>query len=298
VRELSHLMERVTLLSSETIIDHQVLERLCLPQPEPAPQMLSLAVGGDAAPLDEPACIRQALLHAEGNVMRTARLLGISRGALRYRMRQYGIDPANCKDLGQLFGSFSRGTIAPPTLLAIRGRIASLVDSEDAARHPPASQARTELEPCWEQRPATVLEISLTFPSAEGPAIPHDDPWALVSHWEQCIVRQLTRFGGIILQRSTAVFPTLFGVHGTLEQLPQRTVQPALAIRHAITDMTRSEVREARVELRMAAHQGIALVDVQTYNPKTRVLPMADVMTLPLRLLGDAAPGEILLSPR
>ena len=37
VRELSHLMERVTLLSSETIIDPQVLERLCLPQPETRP---------------------------------------------------------------------------------------------------------------------------------------------------------------------------------------------------------------------------------------------------------------------
>jgi two-component system response regulator AtoC len=39
VRELGHLMERVTLLSPETIIDPQTLERLCLPQLCPAPQL-------------------------------------------------------------------------------------------------------------------------------------------------------------------------------------------------------------------------------------------------------------------
>ena len=68
-------MERVTLLSPETIIDPQTLERLCLPRSEPAPQMQAAPSGGDAAPLDEPARIWQTLLQAEGNVMRAARLL-------------------------------------------------------------------------------------------------------------------------------------------------------------------------------------------------------------------------------
>ena len=93
--------------------------------------MVSSLGGGNAGLLDEPDSIRQALLQAEGNVMRTARLLGISRGALRYRMRQYGIDPAHCKGLGQLFSSISRATTASPTLLPVRAwkRLTSLVDS-------------------------------------------------------------------------------------------------------------------------------------------------------------------------
>ena len=48
----------------------------------------------------------------------------------------------------------------------------------------------------------------------------------------------------------------------------------------------------------MAVHQGQALVDVQTRKSTARVLPTADTMTLILRLLGDAAPGELLLSPQ
>ena len=40
VRELSHLMERVTLLSPETVVAPESLERLCLPRlgaPQPPP---------------------------------------------------------------------------------------------------------------------------------------------------------------------------------------------------------------------------------------------------------------------
>ena len=58
-----------------------------------------------------------------------------------------------------------------------------------------------------------VLAISLTFSAAEGLEIPPDDPWTVVAHWEQCIVRQLTGFGGIVLQRSPLMFIAAFGVH-------------------------------------------------------------------------------------
>jgi two-component system, NtrC family, response regulator AtoC len=303
VRELSHLMERVMLLSSEAIIGPEVLERLYLPQSEPVPQLVSPPVGGNVAPLDEPASIRQALLQAEGNVMRTARLLGISRGALRYRMRKYDIDPASCKDLGQLVDSLSWGTIAPPTVLPIRGwtRIANRVDSKDSASYPSVSQAQPKLEPRWEQRPVAVLAISLIYSAAEDLQTTHSDPcdpWTLVARWGQHIVRQLAGFGGIALQRAPSMFIAAFGVHGSLEQLPHHAVQAALAIRRVVAEMTRSCATEVGVEVRMAVHQGIALVDVQTRKSTARVLPTADTMTLILKLLGDTAAGEILLSPQ
>jgi len=300
VRELSHLMERVTLLSPETIIGSQTLEGLCLPRPGPAPQTQAAPSGGDVGPLDEPARIARTLLQAEGNVMRAARLLGISRGALRYRMRRYGIECPRRKDPGRPSSLLPQDTILPVAPLPLRRwkRIASLPDSEDTAGQPPASQAQPRLTPCWEQTPVVLLAISLTFAAGEGLEITPDDPWTVVAHWEQSIVRQLTGFGGIVLQRSPSMFIAAFGVHETLEQLLPRTVQAALAIRHAVAEMRRADATKVGVEVRTAVHTGMALVDVQTPNSTARVLPMADALTLTLRLLGDAAPGEILLSPQ
>ena len=95
-----------------------------------------------------------------------------------------------------------------------------------------------------------VLAISLTFSAAEGLELPHDDPWTVVADWEQCIVRQLTGFGGIILQQSPSLFTAAFGVRRTLEPLPQHAVQAALAVRHSVAEMTRSEVESAGMEVR------------------------------------------------
>jgi two-component system, NtrC family, response regulator AtoC len=91
VRELSHLLERVTLLSTDAVVSAPTLEELCLPQPQPAVRAGAVPPGSGAEPLDEPARIRQALGQTGGNVVRAAQLLGISRGTMRYRMRQYGI---------------------------------------------------------------------------------------------------------------------------------------------------------------------------------------------------------------
>jgi tetratricopeptide (TPR) repeat protein len=102
VRELSHLMERVTLLSAEAILAPETLERLCLPRPALSPRPESAPAGGELEPLDEPARIRQALIQAEGNAMRAARLLGLSRSALRYRLRRYGIERPGLEALARL----------------------------------------------------------------------------------------------------------------------------------------------------------------------------------------------------
>jgi two-component system, NtrC family, response regulator AtoC len=91
VRELSHLMERVTLLHPEVVLDASSIERLCLGQPQPVAPVGEGTAQGDSEPQEEPTRIRQALIQSGGNVVRAARLLGLSRDAVRYRMRQYGI---------------------------------------------------------------------------------------------------------------------------------------------------------------------------------------------------------------
>jgi hypothetical protein len=44
-------------------------------------------------------------------------------------------------------------------------------------------------------------------------------------------VAKVQGFGGVVLQRSPALLLVVFGVPQTLEQLPQRAVQAALALR-------------------------------------------------------------------
>src|SRR5919198_1428222 len=83
------MMERVTLLSAETIIGPETLQRLCLPQPS-APPKSPLSRADREVP-EEDARIAQALRLTGGNVVRAARLLGLSRDAVRYRMRKYGL---------------------------------------------------------------------------------------------------------------------------------------------------------------------------------------------------------------
>jgi hypothetical protein len=54
--------------------------------------------------------------------------------------------------------------------------------------------------------------------------------------------------------------------------LPQHAVEAALAIRRLVAEMRRSDAKEAAVEVRMAVHQGIALVDAQTRKSTAHVL--------------------------
>ena len=92
VRELSHLLERVVLLEPATVIDPESLARLCLPPPGPAlPPPRSLTSRPDE-PLNEPERLADALRQSRGNLAQAARLLGMSRGGLRYRLHKSGLD--------------------------------------------------------------------------------------------------------------------------------------------------------------------------------------------------------------
>ena len=153
VRELSHLMERVTLLSPETMVAPESLERLCLPRlgtpqpPESAP------IDGETDLLDEPTRIRQALVQAEGNVMRAARLLGLGRGALRHRMRRYGIVVPSREDLTHAAGSSAAEEELRPTSAAVaeertgRGAINAAGQCHGHARRPSRTDHRLGLGP-------------------------------------------------------------------------------------------------------------------------------------------------------
>jgi len=92
IRELSHLMERATLLIRESVLEGAMMERLSLSRPSPSGQPGAGLPYIEGESTEESARIREALTRAGGNVAQAARLLGLGRDALRYRMRRYGIE--------------------------------------------------------------------------------------------------------------------------------------------------------------------------------------------------------------
>src|SRR5439155_17752187 len=137
---------RVTLLSAEAVVTAATLEQLCLPRPLHVVQSGAPSVRGEAESQDESAWIRQSLSQTGGNVVQAARLLGISRGALRYWMRRHGIGRPRLQTLTPPHSSQAQEALGPSE--ADRGRS--------------TSAARLALEPAWEQKLVVVLALDVT----------------------------------------------------------------------------------------------------------------------------------------
>jgi two-component system, NtrC family, response regulator AtoC len=97
-RQLRNVLERILLLRDEDVIDLPELppefrehEAVALSEPEGAFTLPAEGVDLDAV---ERGLIRQALERTGGNKSRAARLLGLSRDTLRYRVEKHGMDGA------------------------------------------------------------------------------------------------------------------------------------------------------------------------------------------------------------
>ena len=142
----------------------------------------------------------------------------------------------------------------------------------------------------------TVLTINVTFPEPPELEAPGFEPWTVAARWQQHIEEKVNGFGGMLLQRAPSLLVVVFGLPRTLEQLPQRAVHAALAIRQSVAEVAGSAEQTSCPAVRLAVHGGTVLVDAQASDPAARVLPVGETLTLPVRLSGFAAPGEILLS--
>jgi DNA-binding NtrC family response regulator/tetratricopeptide (TPR) repeat protein len=282
VRELGHLMERVMLLSPDAMVYPETLEQLCLPSSQPAAPAAARPAEEDAEVGDEAAQLRQALLRTAGNVARAARLLGMSRGALRHRMARYGMTPSSQE---------SKIVIPSPQQTAAQGE--RTVARQDDGQAVPLSRGAPAPAPAWEQKPVAVLAVEMTWPASREVEVAHYEPWTATSHWEQTIVERVQGFGGVVLPHSPSLVVAVFSVPQTLEQAPQRAVQTALALRRLIAEAV-EEVPYP--ELRMAIHWGQVLVDTGASDPTARLLPVGDTLARPGRLLGYAEPGEVVVS--
>jgi DNA-binding NtrC family response regulator len=93
VRELANVMERAVLLNDGGAIEPKDLAML--PPEAPAGELrVTFPPGGIVWADLEKSLIEQALAQAGGNQVRAAKLLGLSRDALRYRMEKYGLGQA------------------------------------------------------------------------------------------------------------------------------------------------------------------------------------------------------------
>ena len=173
----------------------------CRGRRPPRPEAVAPAEA-EGQPPDEPARITQTLRQTQGNVMQAARVLGLSRKALRYRMQRYGMARRN--DEGQ----------------DARGR---------PVRRDP--RGRRGAGPAWEQKPVAVLAIEVTWPAAVAPDPLHYEPWTVHARWEHTVMEKVQGFGGVVLQRGPSLLLVAFGLPRTLEQLPHRAVQTAFGIR-------------------------------------------------------------------
>jgi transcriptional regulator with AAA-type ATPase domain/tetratricopeptide (TPR) repeat protein len=279
VRELSHLIARVVLLDPAAVIEAESLARLSLPLPEPVAPAAPVHTPETDHRRDDTERIAQALRQTRGNVVQAAHLLGMSRGGLRYRMQRLG--------LGR-----SSGTTIPPPTAVVPGRVTP---------HPALTPGLGEGAPLespvgWEPKPVAVLAIEATWPERGYIAGAHYEPWTAATRWQQCMAEKVAGFGGGILQGSPTLLLVAFGLPRTLEQLPQRAVQAALAIRHLATEGQEAMPEWAAPVVRLAVHLGTLLVEGEADEPPERWLAVGETLAVPVRLLGHAAPGELLVS--
>jgi DNA-binding NtrC family response regulator len=93
VRELRHLVERLTILCAERLIEPRHLPADLREEALPAcrPGNFNLPMDGINLELVEQQFIRQALARSGGNRSQAARLLGLTRDTLLYRLKKYSI---------------------------------------------------------------------------------------------------------------------------------------------------------------------------------------------------------------
>src|SRR5262249_32956884 len=138
----------------------------------------------------------------------------------------------------------------------------------------PPNEEAVALAPAWEQKPVAVLAIELTWPVAiEGETLRYE-PWTVVTRWAQLIVEKVQGLGGVILQHAPSLLLAGFGLPHTLEQLLQRAVQAALALRQLTAGPAVSVIGAPHPAMRQTVHWGPVLVDSRAKDPTARLLPV------------------------
>src|SRR5262249_52164877 len=145
-----------------------------------------------------------------------------------------------------------------------------------------------------EHKLLAVLAIELTWPGPVAPETLGAMPGRVLTAWQETIVEQVQVWGGSVLQRAPALLLVAFGLPQTLEQVPQRAVEAALALQQLVVAAPDGAPGPV---LRLAGHWGPVLVAVPAPEAPAPLRARGETLMQPVRLVGQAAPGELLVSP-
>src|SRR5262245_21555393 len=319
VRELGHLMERVTLLEPDASVDARGLERLAVAAPGPAVPSPDQPAAVPADPPEpsrhigtspdisglpaEAQEVRDALVRSGGNVVQAARLLGVSRDTIRYRMRRHGLTrpeltgPTTApRPSGAGLATSARpsgeGLATTPRSLDETAEGTAALASPDHRDAGATDTAPPRREAEWEQKMVAVVAVSLAWTEGDEGTWSHE-PWTEHQRWARLVREKLSGLGAVPLQDGASVSLWAVGLPRTVDQLLERAVHGALAIREVVASLA---PRERGPELRMAIHQGAMLVPVSAPDPARGALAVGNTIALPIALLGEAGPGEAVAS--
>ncbi len=258
VRELANVMERVALLSEETLVTAAVLELPTARAPGPGRERIPLKQELGSVEREH---LLDALRETSWNLSRAAARLGIPRNTLRYRLEKHGLRQGNAER--------APAPPEPPVMPAPRGSETGTLGWVNLR---------------WEPRRLTLLRAALTWTAADRAGPPRR---AL-----EAVGDKVSAFGGRVVERGPQGLVAAFGLE-PVEDAPRRAAHAAIAV-HKAADRARAEGEPVAVKL--AIHVGRLLVGTAGGAVEIDLDAKHQAWTILDALLARATPDTIVAS--
>ncbi|MBI4012039.1 MAG: sigma 54-interacting transcriptional regulator, partial [Candidatus Rokubacteria bacterium] len=238
IRELANVMERVALLSEESIVTAQRLD-LALPVASPSrtglPRREVRAGGPDASPDPlERQSLLEALQATGWNISQAAVRLGVPRNTMRYRMERYGLQRGGSLPVTEPVAPTPSDPPAPEPVAP------AAAPAPPAPIEPPGPSAVR-----WEHRRVTLLRTTVLAPRSET-LVP--DRYAALD----LVLGKIATFGGRLEELAATGIVAAFGLE-PVEDAPRRAAHAAMAILKAAE---RSRTGGEAVDVKLVIHVG------------------------------------------
>ena len=169
------------------------------------------------------------------------------------------------------------------------------------ARHIPetlAQRIRAAGAVSGERKRATVFFCDLVGSTAIAERLDPEVYRELLDRYLEVVFAEIYRFEGIVNQLAGDGLMALFGAPIAHEDAPERAVRAALAIQHALAELSARLLAEGGVALhaRVGIHTGIVVAGTVGNDFKMDYTAIGDTTNLAARLQSLAEPGAIVIS--
>ena len=296
MRELGHLLERVTLLHPAEGVTAATLAHWCAALPSVAPATgvppaidLPLPAESPATPVPTEAQeIATVLRQTGGNLAQAARLIGLSRDQLRSRMRHYGLTrpalPAR--------PSVPMATVSPEVSSSIQAVevVPALASSRTDDATPPL--------PTGERRQLTVLFTDLAGSTALASALDPEVWQTLLHAYHTICAAVMTRYAGHMAQYLGDGVLVYFGYPQAQEDDARRAVQAALALVEELRQPLAlpGNLAPQQLHVRLGLHTGLVVIGAPGVGGTSAALALGVTPHIAARLQEAAAPDTVVIS--